>query len=304
MRPNAWQTPGWRITTSNLAAWLADARQQLTGQDPAGDPPGLAAQVLLEHTLGQPRAWVLAHPEAALSAAQIEQLNGQLVRLAAGVPLPYVLGEWEFYGLRFEINPAVLIPRPETELLVETALHWLRRHPARRRAADVGTGSGCIAAALAVHTPNLRVTACDVSRAALTVAQHNFARLGLAGRVQPVQANLLSGIRGPFDLVCANLPYIPSAKLAGLPVARHEPRLALDGGTDGLTLIERLLRSSPRWLAPGGLILLEIEADHGQSAPALAGQVYDSGAEIELVLDLAGLPRLLKIQTLSCGERL
>ena len=164
----------------------------------------------------------------------------------------------------------MLIPRPETELLVERALGWLRDHPDRRAAADVGTGSGCIAVTLARHTPDLRVAAVDRSPAALDVTRQNARAHGVDARIDFFQADLLGSVPGPFDLICANLPYIPTADVNDLAVARHEPRLALDGGPDGLDLIHRLLAQLPARLSPGGLALFEIEYRQGQSAAALA----------------------------------
>ncbi len=275
----------------NAGGWLAQAKSRLKGSD----NPGLEAQLLLAHVLKQPRAQVLAHLDQELSGAQAVLLAEMLARLEGGVPLAYILGEAEFYGISFTVNPAVLIPRPETELLVEEAYAWLRDHPDRRMAADVGTGSGCIAAVLAARVPDLRLLAVDRSRAALDTARGNFARLGLADRVLLTQSDLLSCCGAALDLVCANLPYIPSGTLHGLAVALHEPALALDGGADGLALIARLLRDAPRWTAPGGMLLLEIEAGQGESAPELARQSF-AAAEIEVKLDLAGHPRLLKIQ--------
>ncbi len=132
---------------------------------------------------GAQRSWVLAHPELSLTIDQQDQLKEWLQRLGSGEPLPYVLGEWEFYGLDFFLSPAVLIPRPETELLVERALGWLKEHPGCSRAADVGTGSGCIAIALAANCPDLSVTASDISFEALRVARSNAARYCLDGRI-------------------------------------------------------------------------------------------------------------------------
>jgi release factor glutamine methyltransferase len=256
----------------------------------------LDAQVLLAHVLERPRAWVLAHPEATLSPARMAALESALARLQAGEPLPYVLGAWEFYGLSFQVTPAVLIPRPETELLVETALAWLRRQPERRQAYDVGAGSGCIAIALAVHVSDLQVTASDLSAAALAVARRNARQHQVTERVRLLQADLLSAARfHSIDLLCANLPYIPRATLHRLPIYGREPTLALDGGPAGLDLIERLLRQAPGCLAPGGLALLEIEAGQGPAAAALA-RIACPAAEVTVQPDLAGHDRLLVIQ--------
>ena len=276
--------------TTDAGVWLKIARQRLTGVE----QPGLEAQLILGSALQLTRAAVLAHPERSLTPGQLEQLAQLVNRRASGEPLPYLLGHWEFFGLDLVVTPAVLIPRPETELLVEEALAWLKQHPDRRQAADVGVGSAAISAGLATHVPDLRICATDRSRPALRVAQENMRRLELTGRVSLVEMDLLSACREPFDLVAANLPYIPSKKLADLQVARFEPVDALDGGIDGLSLIERLLTDAPRWLAPGGLMLLEIEAGQGESAPAMACKFFPF-AVVDLKTDLAGLPRLLRI---------
>ena len=260
------------------------------------DTPTLDAQVLVAHALGQPRAWVLAHPEAELSPAQQEEIETNTTRREAGEPLPYILGHWEFYGLDFLVTPAVLIPRPETELLVERALRWLEHHPDCRRAADIGTGSGCMAIALAARLPDLMVVATDLSPQALDIARQNAALHGLAERITFVQADLLElpSAFAPFHLIAANLPYIPHQTLAALPVSRFEPILALDGGEDGLALIRRLLTQAPRYLAAPGCLLLEIEAHQGHSASTLAQAAFP-GAQVHTLPDLAGHDRLVEI---------
>lgn len=290
MKLGVWRRMG-SSTKISAGAWLAEAKKRLQHSE----TPGLEAQLLLARVLSRPRASVLAHLDQDLNADQLAQLDGYLVRLEAGEPLPYLLGEQEFYGLKIKVNPGVLIPRPETELLVDTALNWLRGHPGKRRAVDIGAGSGCIAAALAAHIPDLRILAVDNSLAALHTAKENLSHLGLLERVQLVQSDLLTCIGTPFDLVCANLPYIPTEVLLGLSVACHEPLSALDGGVDGLDLIRRLLADARRWTAPGGLLLLEIEAGQAESAQALARQACEA-SQIEIATDLAGHARLLKIQ--------
>ncbi len=276
---------------TDLSSWLEAARQELSA---ASDQPSLEAQAILANWLGKTRAWIFGHPETRLSPTDVAQLNEQISQRIAGMPLPYLLGRWEFYGLEFEVNPSVLIPRPETEQMVDLALEWLKTHPDRRRTVDVGTGSGCIAAALASSEPGLTVMAAELSRPALETARRNLLRHHLADRVWLVQSDLLLALAGPFDLVCANLPYIPTQTMQELEVARHEPRLALDGGPDGLRLVERLLGQLRTRLAPGGYVLLEIEVSEDQSAPSLARQYFPQ-AKIELKFDLAGLPRLVTI---------
>lgn len=279
----------------DIRSALTLARQRLgTGSS----TPSLDAQVVLAHLLQKPRAWLLAHPEAELTSIQAEALEDALQRLEGGEPLPYLLGHWEFYALDFTLTPAVLIPRPETELLVDTALAWLKAHPGPQRAADVGTGSGCIAVSLAYHAPDLTVMASDISWEALLVARQNAIRHAVLPRLRLAQIDLLaalaSGDAAPLDLICANLPYIPHTTLAGLPVSRWEPQTALDGGMDGLDFIRRLLVSAPSRLKHAGLAMLEIEAGQGRQAEALARQAFPHG-RIRVLPDLAGHPRLLVI---------
>jgi release factor glutamine methyltransferase len=278
----------------DAAGWLRQAYGLLRQQ---GENPAHEAQLLLAGVLKRPRAWLLAHPEQTLTGDDLVRLDDLLHRRISGEPLPYILGRWEFYGLEITVTPDVLIPRPETELLVEAALAWLERHPGRRLAADVGAGSGAISVALLSHAPDLHIVATDLSFSALRIPRQNLAAHGVIDRARLVQSDLLTAVREPLDLVCANLPYIPSARLRELDVARTEPAAALDGGADGLRLMVRLLEDANRWLAPGGLLLLEIEAGQGESAPALARRYFPS-AKITVLPDLAGLPRLLKVENL------
>jgi len=293
------------------------------GLIPLTDTPDLDAQVLLAHVLDKPRAWVLAHPGTTLTPKQECALEKALQQLEDGVPLPYVLGKWEFFGLEFEVTPDVLIPRPETELLVERAVSWLRlamkrqamdiksaAYPGRQareadwgmlRVLDVGTGSGCIAIALTVNLPELRVEATDISPEAIDVAKRNAKNFCVSNRIEFLCCNLFP-TAGTFDfrlstfnMIVANLPYIPTATLHGLPVYGREPTLALDGGADGLDIIRRLLVEAPRHLAPGGLILLEIEASQGAKVLSLAQDAFPE-AEIHLHRDLSDHDRLLEIQ--------
>lgn len=272
---------------------------QVTARLP-GDTPELDAQVLLAHMLGHVRTWLLAHPELELSAPQLASVEAAVSRLEAGDPLPYVLGHWEFFGLDFSVTPDVLIPRPETELLVEKAIDWLKASPERRTVADVGTGSGAIGVTVAFHVPDAYVLATDLSMPALQVALGNARKFHVAGRMDFVECDLLprhhEGLATAqhFDLICANLPYIPTETLRRLAVFETEPSLALDGGADGLDLIRRLLAIAPEWLAPGGRIMLEIEASQGMQVLSLAYDLF-SEAEIHLHQDLAGHDRLLEI---------
>ncbi len=254
----------------------------------------LDARGLMEHVLGKPGSWVMAHPEVSLTTRQAAVLENLVVRLEHGDPLPYVLGHWEFFGLEFEVTPDVLIPRPETEFLVELAIGWLRMHPTLRHAADVGTGSGCIGISLAVNVPDLNVLASDISADALNIARRNAVKNGVEPRMEFACCNLLPP-GTEFDLIVANLPYIPTRTLHRLPVFGREPTVALDGGIDGLDLIKRLLAIAPSCLVPGGLLLMEIEASEGSSALSYACDVF-AESEIHLHKDLAGRDRILEIQ--------
>ena len=280
------------IRSKTLSAALAQIRQHIAGLT---DTPGLDAQVLMAYVCKKDRTWVLAHPEYEISAEETIRMADVLAQIYAGIPLPYVIGEWEFFRLPFKITQNVLIPRPETELLVEYALSWLQAHPQYCRVAEAGTGSGCIAVSIAVNIPGVHITATDISPEALAVAEKNAALHQVSDRVHLYVNDLLAGIPGPFDLICANLPYIPSASLRKLPVYMREPTLALDGGEDGLAVIGQLLEQASQKLSPGGLMLLEIEAGHPEEAKALAARFFPE-AQIRTKLDLAGHHRLLIVE--------
>lgn len=287
----------------NIASLLAKLSNDLPGESPMLD-----AQVLLAHITRHNRAWVLAHPEAQLDSAGTTTLEAAARRLKDGEPLPYVVGRWEFFGLDFEVTPDVLIPRPETELLVETALDWVRTQPQLDyRFVDVGTGSGCIAVSLAFHVPRAQITATDISPAALAVAQRNAQRNAVEERINfvecdllPTQINLGEDLTNNltfenWNLVTANLPYIPSETLKGLGVYGREPTLALDGGPDGLEIIRRLLARLTASMDAGSLILLEIEHRQGALVRSIAVDAFPA-ADVQLKKDLAGNDRLIAIE--------
>jgi release factor glutamine methyltransferase len=280
-----------------FASLLSDIRTRLA---PISDTPDLDASVLIAHILNKPRTWVMAHPELTLTSEQQKQLEDSLVQLEHGESFPYVLGHWEFFGLEFDVTSDVLIPRPETELLVEKAIAWLQESPVRRTVADVGTGSGVIAISIAMNVPDAKILATDISFEALEVARKNAIKFDVNNRIDFVQCDLLPyhiyslSTERHFDLICANLPYIPTDTLHQLPIFGREPSLALDGGPDGLDLIRRLLTIAPNWLAPNGMLLLEIEATRGIQALNLACDMFSEGI-IHLHQDLAGRDRLLEI---------
>jgi release factor glutamine methyltransferase len=254
----------------------------------------LDAGTLLGHVLGKPRTWIVAHPDAQLDDQACQNLGKYLTDVSNGIPLPYIIGHWDFYGLDFIVTRDVLIPRPETELMIDRGLEWFSAHPGCRSAADIGTGSGCIAVSLAVNLQDLRVYASDISKEVLQIASQNIHKHGLEERVFLVCGDLLKSLPEPVDAIFANLPYIPNWKLGGLSVARHEPRVALDGGPDGLELIRRLMAQCHGKVKPGGIILLEIEAGQGPHAMQMAKDEFNT-AEIRCYQDLAGMDRLISI---------
>ncbi len=268
----------------------AALREGMDGLRAATDAPRLEAEVLLAHVTGLPRAALLAHPDRPLGSGQRARYQALVRRRAAGYPLPYLTGRVEFYGLEFAVSPAVLIPRAETETLVDLAL---ARRP--QRVVDVGTGSGCLAVALAVHLPTAHVIATDLSAPALRVAAANVRRHGVEERIRLIRCDLTAPLVGPFDLVIANPPYVARWEWPRLPasVRRYEPRLALDGGSDGLEVLRRLLAAAPRLLGAGGTLLVEIGAGQGAAAAELARAAWPA-ARVTIHPDLAGRPRVLE----------
>lgn len=278
-----------------IADLLDETRRRL---QPISPSPGREAQLLVANALGVERVRVLAHPEEPVGAAVAHALRLQVDRVVAGEALPYVLGWWEFYGRRFRIGRQVLIPRPETELLVDQALSFLRGRSGAL-GIDVGTGSGCIAVTLAAELSALRMIATDLSVAALRVARENARLHGVDCRVSFVAGDLALPLFTRFDLVCANLPYVPSKRLQELEVARREPRLALDGGEDGLVHVRRLLTALPELLAPGGVALVEIDETQGEASAALAREL--GVGLVDVHQDLSGRDRLLRIRRQAEG---
>ena len=267
---------------------------------PISDTPALDGSVLIAHILHKPRTWVMAHPELTLTTEQQKQLEALLARLEGGEAFPYVLGHWEFFGLDFDVTPDVLIPRPETELLVEKAIVWLQESPERSTVADIGTGSGAIAISIAVNVPNVHVLATDVSHKAINIAWKNARKFDVEERIEFIQCDLFPSKSSfenrnlAIDLICANLPYIPTETLHDLPIFGREPTVALNGGPDGLDLYRRLFSLAPEWLASNGRMLLEIEATQGAKILAMAKTSFKN-ADIQLHRDLSGHDRLLEI---------
>lgn len=267
----------------------------IRGQLKEIEQPHQIALVLLAHILQRPKPWLLAHPEVHLSKAQADHLEGLLQRLEAGEPLAHLVGKQEFFGLEFEVNPSVLIPRPETEMLVEAALEWLQAHPSARKGIDVGTGSGCIAISLVSKCPDLHMLATDISPAALEVAKRNAQKHNTSDRVSFILCDLLPENPEIIDLVCANLPYIPTNKLIEVNSLPWEPSLALNGGDSGLDLISKLLEKVPAFLSRQALILLETEATLGAQTLQLAKTFFPE-ADVSLHKDLFDRDRMIRIE--------
>jgi len=274
----------------------------------------LAAEVLLLDVLGRDRAWLYTHAEDRMDAAASEKFFALIARRAAGEPTQYLTGRQEFWGLEFEVTPAVLIPRPETEHVVEVALERLGsrgiktdmatgRPTPKLRVADVGTGSGCLAVALAHELPHAVIFATDTSAAALEVARRNAARHGVFDRIHFLQTDLLAGLLPQvrttpgesclFDLIVSNPPYIAHADIALLEreVRDHEPETALFGGETGIEVYARLIEQAARLLTSGGIFVVEL----GLGAAAKVERMLKASdwVNIRTTDDLAGIPRVL-----------
>ena len=299
---------------------IADATARLS--DSGSETARLDAELLLGWAIGADRTAIVAHRDAPVGADALARFEAAIVRRAAGEPVAYIRGIKEFHGLAFVADARGLIPRPETEALVDAAIAEVMARLARRpgevgaghgaggdpvRIADVGTGSGSIAVALAVELRKRRVTmgrnvtiaATDISAAALDLARENAAGHAAADGMRFIEADIFPPVLpdngSPFDIVLANLPYVRSDAIDGLPIAASfEPRLALDGGADGLDVIRELLGRLPDALAPGGVALLEIGADQGEAAPAEVAESLP-GWTATVEPDLAGLPRVLRV---------
>jgi release factor glutamine methyltransferase len=251
--------------------------------------------VLLSHVLDQPKSWLMAHTEFQIESSQKTILDTLFSRLMKGIPLAYLINQWSFFGLDFYVNESVLIPRPETELLVEKAVYWLQMNLHAKTMADVGTGSGCIAIVIAKAFPQLKIVASDISISALHVSQKNIQKYTISN-INLVECDLLTCIKKKFDLICSNLPYIPTQTLNSLAVSKHEPRIALDGGDNGLMHIKRLLNQATNSLQEKGALLLEIESTQEKEILKSAKDIFPA-AKLAIFEDLAKKPRLLMIQS-------
>jgi release factor glutamine methyltransferase len=260
------------------------------------------AASLLAFTINRDRAFLLTHPEYLLTAEEASRFRAVVERRAVGEPQQYITGQQEFYGLLFEVTPDVLIPRPETELLVETALRLLDETNAPHHVCDVGTGSGCIAISiLHERTHALKATGLDISPRALSVAARNAKRHGVDHRLKLIASDCFAAIdlsEPRFSMIVSNPPYVAEAALEGLQreVRDHEPRVALTPGTDGLRIIRRLLTDAPRLLFPGGHLLMEIGFDqHAAVNDLIDPRVW---LLLDIHRDLQGIPRIVALRKL------
>ncbi len=277
--------------TKTIQTSLQAARRLIQS---ASDSASLDAQVLLAEVLGVDRSYLLTFPEQLLTDEQDKHFATLVERCAAGEPLAYLLRRRAFYDRDLIVSSAVLVPRPETELLLEQALDFAREKP-NLTVVDVGTGSGALAVTFAANCPQAAVYATDMSPGALAIARQN-ATLHQA-QVTFYEGDLLQPLVERdihLDLIMANLPYIPTDEVPTLAVSKHEPLMALDGGADGLVLVRRLLSQSRAIINPHGLTLLEIGAGQGATAAALAQDIFPT-AQVSVVLDYAGLDRIVVI---------
>ena len=259
---------------------------------------GIEAQVLLRNALGLDRATFHASPERELSDKDAEAFECAVERRVGGEPLPYITGHREFYGLDFVVTPDVLVPRQETEFLVEAVLGYARSRAGDEDSltiADIGTGSGAIAVALGRHLPNATVYATDVSREALQVADENVRKHGLKGRVRLRHGDLFEALEGPVDVVASNPPYLSDDEAVELPPdVQREPLLALVAGPDGMDVLHRLIVGAREYVKPGGLLVVEIDPRRLEEVEGLVGKTF-AGGEIAVVKDHAGLQRVVTV---------
>jgi release factor glutamine methyltransferase len=287
-----------RSRVRSILAW----GERVLGAGPHPERARLDAEALLLHVFrhihpDRNRAWLMAHQNDPASSDTRIHFEVLVKRRLSGEPIQYILGETEFYGLPFRVNPAVLIPRPETELLVEEALKRAAQfaHP---RVVDVGTGSGCISIALAAHLPNAAIATIDISSEALDLALQNAELNEAVDRVRFLQGDLLAPVAGEqFELIVSNPPYVPTTDRSSLSVEvrDHEPAMGLFAGDDGLDIYRRLIPTAYEALVPGGFLLLEI--GYGQSASITALLTAAGFESIEILPDLQGIPRVI------CAER-
>lgn len=281
-------TISWTIR--RLLTWTSDyfSKNQI-------DEPRLSAELLLAHTLGVDRMTLYTRYDQTPTPEQTEHFRALVKRRKNHEPVAYLTGKAWFFSMEFAVSPAVLIPRPDTETLVEQAITTLRNESTEARLLDLCTGSGCAALAIAKNCPQAQITATDTSAAAIAIAEANSQSLGLADRITFKQGDLFEALGPgcpPFQVIIANPPYIPSTQVASLApeISEHEPRLALDGGADGLQIIARIIENAPHYLAGNGFLLIETAFDQTEQCAQLL-KVTGRFDEPRIVHDAARNPR-------------
>jgi release factor glutamine methyltransferase len=277
--------------TISIADWRYQSRKILSEISETAD---IEVNAILCDVLKADLAWCLANSNYVLDQSQVIELSEKLKSLIVGIPLPYVLGKKEFLEHEFFIDESVLIPRPETELLVETAISWIHRHDKTRKVVDVGCGSGVIIISLLKHFFHIKGYGIDISRRALNVSNKNKNYHGIEN-LEFIQMDCLSGISSKFDVIVANLPYIPEDYLSDLKVSKFEPDLALNGGKDGLLVINKLIEQISSHLNSPGLALLEIQYDQSACVIQKAKNFLPTAA-ISVVRDYSSHDRIIKIE--------
>ncbi len=277
--------------TISIADWRYQSRIKLAEVSETAE---IEINAVLSKVLSRNLPWCLANSNIVLDPNIIEELNKKIDFLRSGIPLGYVLGEIEFFGLNFIIDENVLIPRPETELMVEAAIGWLDKHENAKKLVDVGCGSGAIIISLLKKFPDKKGWAVEISRAALNVSKKNMTYHEIKN-LNFVQLDCLTGLQTKFDVITANLPYIPGDVLKELPVSKYEPEIALNGGKDGLEVINKLIDQIPSRLNSPGLVLLEIQFDQAEK---IIHKLQDSIPEaiISIIKDYSNHDRIIQVE--------
>jgi release factor glutamine methyltransferase len=269
---------------------ISAARETLTHAGLTRDAAAIDAEVLARHALGWDRARLLVDGREPLPDGFDERFGALVGRRARREPVAMITGSKEFWGLEFEVSPAVLIPRPETEFIVEAVCDRRSERDRQWRFVDVGTGSGCIAIALATEFRHARIVAIDISDAALAVAARNAARHGVADRIPLLRSDLLDALDHRAEVIVANPPYVPAAAGLSPDITRYEPSVALYSGSEGMTALDRLIRSARSHLVEGGLFVVEFGFGQDEQVDALARQ--SGWSRVEFIADLQEIPRV------------
>ena len=277
--------------TISIADWRYQSRIKLAEVSETAE---IEINAVLSKVLSRNLPWCLANSNIVLDPNIIEELNKKIDLLRSGIPLGYVLGEIEFFGLNFIIDENVLIPRPETELMVEAAIGWLDKYENAKKLVDVGCGSGAIIISLLKKFPDKKGWAVEISRAALNVSKKNMTYHEIKN-LNFVQLDCLTGLQTKFDVITANLPYIPGDVLKELPVSKYEPEIALNGGKDGLEVINKLIDQIPSRLNSPGVVLLEIQFDQAEK---IIHKLQDSIPEaiISIIKDYSNHDRIIQVE--------